>query len=344
MKLLLKLSSIVVLMMVSVFVSPIFAGGDKIKVGFIYVGPVGDHGWTYMHDQGRLTVEKELGDQVETTYVESVKYGADAERVITQMAMQGIDIIFATSFGYMDQMLAVAEKFPNVKFEHATGYKTAPNMAVYSSKFYEGRYIQGVIAAMMSEKGKAGYIASFPIPEVVRGINAFYLGATSINPDFDLDIVWVNTWYDPAKEGDAAGVLISQGADIITQHTDSTAPLQIAQSKGILAFGQASDMHHFAPDSQMTAIIDQWGPYYVERVKAVIDGTWESADTWGGMDTGMVEMAPYTNVPPAVEIVAKNLEAAIMSGEFDPFGGKFTTGELLGMNKYLEGIDAQVPN
>ena len=344
MKLLLKLSSIVVLMMVSVFVSPIFAGGDKIKVGFIYVGPVGDHGWTYMHDQGRLTVEKELGDQVETTYVESVKYGADAERVITQMAMQGIDIIFATSFGYMDQMLAVAEKFPNVKFEHATGYKTAPNMAVYSSKFYEGRYIQGVIAGMMSEKGKAGYIASFPIPEVVRGINAFYLGATSINPDFDLDIVWVNTWYDPAKEGDAAGVLISQGADIITQHTDSTAPLQIAQSKGILAFGQASDMHHFAPDSQMTAIIDQWGPYYVERVKAVIDGTWESADTWGGMETGMVEMAPYTNVPPAVEIVAKNLEAAIMSGEFDPFGGKFTVGELLGMNKYLEGIDAQVPN
>ena len=251
-----------------------FAGGDKLKVGFIYVGPVGDHGWTYMHDQGRLTVEKELGDQVETTYVESVKYGADAERVITQMAMQGVDIIFATSFGYMDQMLSVAKKFPNVKFEHATGYKTAPNMSVYSSKFYEGRYIQGVIAGMMSEKGKAGYIASFPIPEVVRGINAFYLGATSINPDFDLDIVWVNTWYDPAKEGDAAGVLIGQGADIITQHTDSTAPLQIAQSKGILAFGQASDMYNFAPDSQMTAIIDQWGPYYVARVKAVLDGTW----------------------------------------------------------------------
>ena len=321
-----------------------FAGGDKLKVGFIYVGPVGDHGWTYMHDQGRLTVEKELGDQVETTYVESVKYGADAERVITQMAMQGVDIIFATSFGYMDQMLSVAKKFPNVKFEHATGYKTAPNMSVYSSKFYEGRYIQGVIAGMMSEKGKAGYIASFPIPEVVRGINAFYLGATSINPDFDLDIVWVNTWYDPAKEGDAAGVLIGQGADIITQHTDSTAPLQIAQSKGILAFGQASDMYNFAPDSQMTAIIDQWGPYYVARVKAVLDGTWESSDTWGGMDTGMVEMAPYTNVPPAVEIVAKNLEAAIMSGEFDPFGGKFSVGELLGMNKYLPGIDAQVPN
>ena len=317
---------------------------DPFKVGFVYVGPVGDHGWTFMHDVGRQAIDREFGDKVETVYVESVKYGPDTERVLNTMIAEGVDMIFTTSFGYMEQTLKVAKENPDVLFEHATGYKTAPNMAVYSSKFYEGRYIQGVIAGMMSEKGKAGYIASFPIPEVVRGINAFYLGATSINPDFDLDIVWVNTWYDPAKEGDAAGVLISQGADIITQHTDSTAPLQIAQSKGILAFGQASDMHHFAPDSQMTAIIDQWGPYYVERVKAVIDGTWESTDTWGGMDTGMVEMAPYTNVPPAVEIVAKNLEAAIMSGEFDPFGGKFTVGELLGMNKYLEGIDAQVPN
>ena len=321
-----------------------FAGGDKLKVGFIYVGPVGDHGWTYMHDQGRLTVEKELGDQVETTYVESVKYGADAERVITQMAMQGVDIIFATSFGYMDQMLSVAKKFPNVKFEHATGYKTAPNMSVYSSKFYEGRYIQGVIAGMMSEKGKAGYIASFPIPEVVRGINAFYLGATSINPDFDLDIVWVNTWYDPAKEGDAASVLISQGADIITQHTDSTAPLQIAQSKGVLGFGQASDMIKFAPDTQMTAIIDDWGPYYVARVKAVLDGTWESADTWGGMDTGMVKMAPYTNVPADVKAAAQKIALEIEAGSFDPFAGQFSVGELLGMSEYLEGIDAQVPN
>ena len=319
-----------------------FAGGDKLKVGFIYVGPVGDHGWTYMHDQGRLTVEKELGDQVETTYVESVKYGADAERVITQMAMQGVDIIFATSFGYMDQMLSVAKKFPNVKFEHATGYKTAPNMSVYSSKFYEGRYIQGVIAGMMSEKGKAGYIASFPIPEVVRGINAFYLGATSINPDFDIDVVWVNTWYDPSKEADAAKVLISQGADIITQHTDSTSPLQVAEKEGIMAFGQASDMINFAPNTQLTAIIDQWGPYYVSRVKAVMDGTWESSDTWGGMDTGMVEMAPYTNMPPAVEIAAKNIQAAILSGDFTIFPGK-SVGELLGMNKYVDGIDAFLP-
>jgi len=331
-------------MAVTLIVSPVLAGGDKVKVGFIYVGPVGDHGWTYMHDQGRLMLEEKLGNKVETTFVESVPEGADAERVITQMALSGTDIIFATSFGYMEQMLAVAKKFPNIKFEHATGYKTAPNMSVYSSKFYEGRYIQGVIAGHMSKSGKAGYIASFPIPEVIRGINSFYLGATSVNPEFDLDIVWVNTWYDPAKEGDAAIVLISQGADIITQHTDSTAPLQIAQEKGVLGFGQASDMHHFAPDSQMTAIIDQWGPYYVRRVQAVIDGTWESSDTWGGMDTGMVELATMTNMPNEVSVIASKLALEIKSGQLDPFGGRFSVGELLGMNQYLEGIDAQVPN
>ena len=319
------------------------ASASPLKVGFIYVGPVGDHGWTYMHDQGRLMVEEKFGDAVETSYVENVPEGADAERVITQMALSGIDIIFATSFGYMEPMLAVANKFPNVKFEHATGYKTADNMAVYSSKFYEGRYIQGVIAGHMSKNGKAGYIASFPIPEVVRGINAFYLGATSVNPDFDIDIVWVNTWFDPAKEGDAAQVLIDQGSDIITQHTDSTAPLQVAQQAGVLGFGQASDMHHFAPDSQMTAIIDDWGPYYVERVQAAMDGSWTSADTWGGMDTGMVKMAPMTNMPDSLAEIANNLVSQITAGELDIFPGK-SVGDLLGMGTYVEGIDAQIPN
>ena len=331
----------------AVLLMPLFlvttVSADKLQVGFIYVGPTGDHGWTYMHDEGRKAIEKEFGDDVTTTYVESVKYGPDAERVMMQMAMNGVDMIFATSFGYMEQMLNVAKKFPNIKFEHATGYKTADNMAVYSSKFYEGRYVQGVIAAMMSEKGKAGYIASFPIPEVIRGINAFYLGATSVNPDFDIDVVWVNTWYDPAKESDAAEVLIQQGADIITQHTDSTAALQVAEKAGIKAFGQASDMIKFAPNTQLTAIIDQWGPYYIERVRAALNGTWESADTWGGMDTGMVEMAPFTNMPPAVQIVAKNLVDAIAMGDFDPFDGKFTDGELLGMSEYLPGIDAAKP-
>ncbi len=315
---------------------------DKLQVGFIYVGPTGDHGWTYMHDEGRKAIEEHFGDDVSTVYVESVAEGPDAERVMTQMAMQGTDIIFATSFGYMEQMLNVAAKFPDLKFEHATGYKRSDNMSVYSSKFYEGRYVQGVIAGMMSKNGKAGYIASFPIPEVIRGINAFWLGATSVNPDFDIDVIWVNTWYDPAKEGDAARVLINQGADIITQHTDSTAPLTVAQELGVKGFGQASDMHHFAPDTQLTAIIDQWGPYYIARVQAALDGTWESSDTWGGMDTGMVEMAPYTNMPENVKLVAENTELAIKSGEFNIFPGK-SIGDLLGMSDYLPGLDAMKP-
>ena len=337
-----KLFKILSVLLLSLSVSSAYA--DKIQVGFVYVGPVGDHGWTYMHDQGRIMAEEHFGDDITTTYVESVKYGPDAERVITQMAMNGVDIIFATSFGYMEQMLNVAKKFPNVKFEHATGYKTADNMSVYSSKFYEGRYVQGVIAGHMSKEGKAGYIASFPIPEVIRGINAFYLGATSVNPDFDIDVVWVNTWYDPAKEADAAKALINQGADIITQHTDSTAPLSVAEELGIKGFGQASDMISFAPNTQLTSIIDQWGPYYIKRIQAALDGTWESSDTWGGMDTGMVEMAPMTNMPKDIADIAIKITKQINDGELDPFGGKFTVGELLGMSKYLPGIDAPNPN
>lgn len=320
----------------------ISAYADPVKVGFVYVGPTGDHGWTYMHDIGRQAIVKELGDQVETTYVENVKYGPDAERVMRQMALQGVDIIFATSFGYMESMLNVAKEFPDVKFEHATGYKTAENMSVYSSKFYEGRYVQGVIAGHMSKTGKAGYIASFPIPEVIRGINAFYLGASSVNPDFDIDVVWVNTWYDPGKEADAAKVLIAQGADIITQHTDSPAALQVADAAGVKAFGQASDMIMFAPNTQLTAILDLWGPYYVERVKAVIDGTWEMQDTWGGMDTGMVAMAPYTNMPDDIKKIAMALEKDILEGKFEIFPGA-GVGDLLGMSEYVEGIDAIKP-
>ena len=319
------------------------AFADKLKVGFIYVGPIGDHGWTYMHDKSRLAVEKAFGDKVETVYLESVKYGPDAERAIRAMAQDGAEIIFATSFGYMEPMLKVAKEFPNVKFEHATGYKTNDNMSVYSSKFYQGRYIQGVIAGHISQKGKAGYIASFPIPEVIRGINAFYLGATSVNPKFDLDIVWVNTWYDPVKEGDAAKVLIAEGSDIITQHTDSPAALQTAEKAGVYAFGQASDMIQFAPKAQLTAIIDDWSPYVVARVKAVMDGTWKKSDTWGDMKSGMVKMAPYTNMSPSIAALAAQLEGNIKNGTFDPFGGKYTTGELLGMNKYVKGIDASIP-
>ena len=319
------------------------AFADKLKVGFVYIGPVGDHGWTYMHDQGRQAVEKAYGDKVEVTYMESVKYGPDAERAIRGLANEGMDIIFATSFGYMEPMLKVAKEFPNIKFEHATGYKTNDNMSVYSGMFYQGRYVQGVIEGHMSKNGKAGYIASFPIPEVVRGINAFYLGATSVNPDFDIDVIWVNSWYDPVKEGNAAKVLISEGADIITQHTDSPAALQVAEKQGVFAFGQASNMYQFAPKAQLTAILDDWAPYYIERVGQVMNGTWKKSDTWGDMKSGMVKMAPYTNMPDNIALIAKDIEKKVMNGNIDPFNGKYSVGELLGMNKYVKGIDASLP-
>ncbi len=330
----------------------------KTKACFVYVGPVGDHGWTYQHDQGRLRVEKDLGDQVETAYVENIAEGPDAERAIERMARDGCNIIFTTSFGFMEPTLKVAKKFPDVKFEHATGYKRADNVATYNAKFHEGRYIIGQVAAKMSKSGIAGYIVSFPIPEVVSGINAFMLGAQSINPDFKVKIVWVNSWYDPGKEADAAKVLFGQGADIITQHTDSTAPLQIAAENGGLGFGQASDMIKFAPKTQLTAIVDDWSGYYVDRVKAVIDGSWKSEDTWGGIDSGMVGMAPMTNMPDDVAKMAMEMTEKIKSRSFDPFTGPITKqdgstvgeagkplsdGEVLGMNWYVKGIEDKLP-
>ena len=333
-------------------------GQDKLKVGFVYVGPIGDHGWTYQHHDGLLAVQEEFGDRVETIYVENIAEGPDAERAITRMAREGAGLIFTTSFGFMDPTINVASRFPDVKFEHATGYKRADNVAIYSARFYEGRYIIGQIAAQMSESGVAGYIASFPIPEVVRGINAFLLGAQTINPDFKLKVVWVNTWFDPGKEADAAKVLIGQGADIITQHTDSTAPLQIAEEQGVVGFGQASDMIKFAPSAQLTSVIDEWAPYYVARTRAVLDGTWESTDTWDGIAPGMVRMAPYTNMPDEVKALAMETEAAIVSGELHPFKGPIYNqegemvigegealddGTLLGMNWYVQGVDDKLP-
>jgi len=332
---------------------------DPTKACFIYVGPIGDFGWSYQHHQGVLELEEELGDAVETAYLESVPEGADAERAIERFARSGCNIIFTTSFGYMDATNKVAGRFPDVKFEHATGYKREhPNVSTYNSRFYEGRYIQGVIAAKMSEAGVAGYIASFPIPEVVMGINAFILGAQSVNPDFELKVVWANTWFDPGKEADAAKALIDQGVDIITQHTDSTAPVQVAAERGIKAFGQASDMIKFGPETQLTAIVDDWGPYYIERVKAVRDGTWEQVDVWGGLKEGHVVMAPYTNMPDDVKALAEETEEKIRTGEFHPFTGPINKQDgsawlaegdvaddatLLGMNFYVEGVDDQLP-
>ncbi|MEM1164126.1 MAG: BMP family ABC transporter substrate-binding protein [Pseudomonadota bacterium] len=329
-----------------------------LKVGFVYVGPIGDHGWTYQHDQGRLAVEEHFGDRVETTFVESVSEGPDAERVIRQLAASGHGLIFTTSFGYMDPTIKIAKMFPDVKFEHATGYKRADNVSTYSGKFYEGRHVIGKIAGKMTKTNKIGYIASFPIPEVVRGINAATLAAQEVNPDIEVQVVWVNTWYDPGKEADAAKALIAQGADIIMQHTDSPAALQAAENAGVMAFGQASDMHKFAPTAQLTAIEDNWAPYYIKRTQAVLDGTWESTDNWEGLSTNEVVMSPYYNMPYEIAVMAKQAELAVRDGSVHPFTGPITDrdgaervaagavaddGMLLGMDWFVKGVSGDLP-
>jgi simple sugar transport system substrate-binding protein len=335
------------------------AAQDKVKACWIYVGPIGDYGYSYQHHQGLLAVQEHFGDKVETAYQESVQEGPDAERVLERLAREGCNIIFATSFGFMDPVNKVAPRFPDVKFEHATGFKQeSENVALYNARFYEGRYIIGQIAAKMSETGVAGYIVSFPIPEVVMGINSFMLGAQSVDPDFQVKIVWVNTWFDAQKEADAAKALFDQGADIIVQHTDSTAPLQIAEERGLHGFGQATDMIQFAPNAQYTAIVDDWAPYYIRRVQELIDGTWEPTNVWEGIKEGAVLMAPYTNMPEDVAAAAEETEQKIASGEFHPFTGPIKNqageemlaegevmddGTLLGMNWYVEGIDDQLP-
>ncbi|MYM56953.1 BMP family ABC transporter substrate-binding protein [Thalassovita mangrovi] len=334
---------------------------DKTKVGFVYVGPVGDGGWTYEHNNGRLAVEEKFGDKVETVFVESVPEGPDAERVMTQMALEGADLIFTTSFGYMDQTINVAKKFPNVKFEHATGYKTAPNVSVYSARFYEGRAVQGTIAGRMTKSNVIGYIASFPIPEVIRGINSAYIHAKKVNPDVQFKIVWAYTWFDPAKEADAAKALIEQGADVILQHTDSTAPQAAAQAAGnVITFGQASDMSEYAPMPRVSSIIDNWAPYYIERTQAVMDGTWETVNTWNGIGKGMVGIGEISDAVPAeVKAEALALKDALGSGEYHAFTGPLNKqdgtpwlaegevaddGTLAGMNFYVEGIEGTIPN
>jgi simple sugar transport system substrate-binding protein len=333
---------------------------DKTKVGFIYVGPVGDGGWTYEHDKGRLAVEEHFGDKVETVFQESVPEGADAERAITQMALQGADLIFTTSFGYMDPTINVAKKFPNVKFEHATGYKQADNVSVYSARFYEGRAVQGTIAGRMTKSNIVGYIGSFPIPEVVRGINSAYIHAKKVNPDVEFKIIWAFTWFDPAKEADAAKVLIEQGADVILQHTDSTAPQAAAQAAGnVITFGQASDMGEYAPMPRVSSIIDNWAPYYIARTQAVMDGSWTSTNTWDGIGPGMVGIGEISDAVPAeVKAEALALKDALASGAYHAFTGPLKKqdgsdwlaegetaddGTLAGMNFYVEGIEGDIP-
>src|SRR6202042_460564 len=295
------------------------SAAEKLKVGFIYLGPVGDFGWTYQHEVGRQGLVKALGDKIDTTYLENVNEGPDSERSIEQLARTGHQLIFTTSFGYMDPTIKVASRYPKVDFEHATGFKRAANVSTYSGRFYEGRYIQGQIAAKMSKTGVLGYIVSFPIPEVIMGINSTMLGAQTVNPNIKVKIIWVNTWFDPGKEADAAKALLDQGADVIMQHTDSPAAMQIASERGKLAFGQDSEMIKFGPKTQLTSIMDNWAPYYIDRVKAQLDGTWKEEDTWGGLKSKMVVMAPFTNMPDDVKKLAEDTEAAITEGKLFPF-------------------------
>lgn len=337
------------------------SGNTPLKVGFIYIGPPGDFGWTYAHDQGRLAAQEYFGDSVETSFVENVPEGPDAERIMTQMALSGADMIFATSFGYGPSVNAVAQRFPNIAFEHATGYlQEAPNVSLYNARFYEGRAVIGHIAGRMTQTNVVGYIASFPIPEVIRGINSAYLHARAANPDVDFRVVWVYTWFDPAQEAAAAEALIEQGADMIMQHTDSTAALTVAQQRGVSAFGQASDMSRFAPEAHLTAIIDNWAPYYIKRIQERLDGTWAAGNSWNGIAQDEVTFAPFNpRIPADVQAEASAMIESIRTGAYHPFTGPINrqdgtpwlaAGEVAGddvlggLNFYVEGLTGEIPS
>jgi simple sugar transport system substrate-binding protein len=332
---------------------------DPMKIGFVYVGPIGDHGWSYQHDLGRKAVEAHFGDQVETTYVENVAEGADAERTIRMLAQAGNDVIFTTSFGFMNPTIRVAEQFPDITFMHATGYKQADNVGTYLSKTYEGRYVTGVAAGLVTESNVLGYIASFPIPEVIRDINAVYLGAKSVNPDIEIKVVWANTWFDPAKEADAANAMMDQGADVVIQHTDSPAPLMSALRRGNWGVGQASDMREFGKEAHLLSVANNWGPYYVEQVQKVMDDSWVPEDHWGGIDEDMIQIIGLSDRLSEEQSEAVNqVIDAIGAGELHPFTGPLkdqagelkvadgvtmTEQELAGMNWFVEGVGAALP-
>ena len=340
---------------------------DKVKVGFVYLTTPGDHGWTYAHEVARQDVEKHFGDKVETTFVENVPEGPDSARVIRELAKQGNDIIFTTSFGYMDHTIKVAKEFPNVKFEHITGYKRSPNVATGNIRFYEGRYVQGVVAGLMTKSNKIGYLASFPIPEVIQGINAFGIGLRSVNPKAEVSVIWVNSWYDPVKEADAAKVHIAEGADILAQHTDSPAMLQTAQKAGVHGFGQSSDMKAFAPKAQLFSSVNNWGPYYISKIQQMMDGKWSTGDgpdhwagnTWVGMADDYLVLSPFENMPSDVVAAAAKAAADIKSGKNKiftgpikdnsgkirvPAGKTLNDGELFQtLDYYVDGISGKIP-
>jgi simple sugar transport system substrate-binding protein len=335
------------------------AKAEPLKVGFVYVSPIGDAGWTTQHNRGREQMQAALGEKVTTSFVEKVPEGADAERVIRDLAAQGHKLVFTTSFGFMNPTIRVAEEFPDVKFEHATGYKSAPNVGTYNVRFYEGRYAAGVLAGRMTKTNTLGYVAAFPIPEVLQGINAFTLGARSVNPKAQVRVIWVNSWYDPGKERDAANALMGQGADIVTHHTDSSAAVAAAEEKGKMAVAYHSDMSRFGPKAQLAAVTHHWGEYYTKTAQAVLDGTWKPGSIWGGMKDGMIKVEAFNaSVPREVVDEVEAKAAAIKAGEFHPFSGPIAgndgreiaakgvvlTDEQLGrMDFYVQGVVGKVP-
>lgn len=310
-----------------------------LQAAWVYVGPVGDAGWTFAHDQARKAVEAEFGDKVKTSFVEKVPEGADAERVFRDLATQGNKIIFATSFGYMEQMLKVAGEFPDVKFEHATGYKTAPNMRIYDAKFYEDAYQSGIIAGLTTKTNVLGFVGSFPIPEVLRNINAFTLGAQSVNPKIKTRVVWVNTWFDPPKESDAAQSLINGGADILLQNTDSTAVLQTAEKAGKFGFGWDSDMSAVAPKAHLASNTVDWSGYYKKAIKEVMDGTWKTERTVWGVKEGQNSLKSIAStVAPAATKKLEEVTAGLKGGTFEVFTGPIV--DNTGKERLAKGVQA----
>ncbi|HEY9207649.1 MAG TPA: BMP family ABC transporter substrate-binding protein [Acidovorax sp.] len=333
-----------------------------VKAGFVYVTPVTDAGWTRQHDEGRKAVEAALGSRVQTTFVDNVPEGADAERVIRDLAATGHQIIFTPSFGYMEPTLKVAQDYPQVKFESITGYKQAPNVATANARYYEGRYLAGIAAGRMSKTGVAGFVAGFPIPEVLQGINAFTLGLRSVNPQATVKVVWLNVWFDPPRERDAAMALFNQNVDVIAFHTGSTAVMAAAQERGKMAVAYHSDMRKTGPDAQIVAVTHQWGAYYTERVRAVQNGRWKSGNVWGGVREGMIRVGDFgSRVPPAVQQEVLAAQKAVGAGRVHPFragkaavrdneghevipaGTTLSDAQILQMDWLAEGVQGKLP-
>jgi len=334
-----------------------------LKAAFVYVAPLTGMGWVHQHDEGRKAVEAALGTRVKTTYVENVPEGPDAERVIRDLAMQGNQLIFTPSFGYMEATLKVAREFPEVRFESITGYKTAPNVSAANARYYEGRYLAGIAAGRMSKTHLAGYVAGFPIPEVLQGLNAFTRGMRSVDPQASVKVVWLNAWFDPARERDAAMTLFNQNADVIAFHTGSNAVMAAAQERGKLAVAYHSDMRAIAPDAQIVAVTHEWGAYYTRRAQAVLDGSWKPGSVWGGVKEGMVRVGDFgSKVPAAVQKEVLARQADVAAGRLQPFaaaaqpirdntgktiaapGTALTDAQILGMNWLAEGVQGGLPN